>query len=67
MKHPDNDPNKDISELHYIEILQGDAKNSRDKPITAQKDRESQGHEPKNISSTLSIGCENYREMRQHS
>ena len=40
MKHPDDDPNEDISELHYIEILQGDAKNFRDKPITAQKDTE---------------------------
>ena len=38
MKHPEEDPNEDISELHYIEILQGDAKNFRDKPITAQKD-----------------------------
>ena len=34
MKHPDGDPNEDISELHYTEILQGDAKNFRDKPIT---------------------------------
>ena len=40
MKHPDDDPNEDISELHYTEILQGDAKNFRDKPITAQKDTE---------------------------
>ena len=40
MKHPDDDPNEDISELHYIEILQGKAKNFRDKPITAQKDTE---------------------------
>ena len=40
MKHPDNDPNKDISELHYTEILQGNAKNFKDKPITAQKDTE---------------------------
>ena len=36
MKHP----NEDILELHYIEILQGDAKNFRDKPIAAQKDTE---------------------------
>ena len=35
MKHPDDDPNEDISELHHIEILQGDVKNFRDKPITA--------------------------------
>ena len=27
MKHPDNDPNEDISELHHTEILQGDVKN----------------------------------------
>ena len=40
MKHPDNDPNEDISELHYTEILQGNAKNFKDKPITAQKDTE---------------------------
>ena len=40
MKHPDNDPNEDISELHYIEILQGNAKNFKDKLITAQKDTE---------------------------
>ena len=40
MKHPDDDPNEDISELHYTEILQGNAKNFRDKPITAQKDTE---------------------------
>ena len=40
MEHPDNDSNEDISELHYTEILQGDAKNFRDKPITAQKDTE---------------------------
>ena len=40
MKHPDDDPNEDISELHYTQILQGDAKNFRDKPITAQKDTE---------------------------
>ena len=40
MKHPDNDPNEDISELHYTEILQGDMKNFRDKPITAQQDTE---------------------------
>ena len=35
MKHPDDDPNEDILELHYTEILQGDAKNFRDKPIAA--------------------------------
>ena len=40
MKHLDDDPNEDILELHYTEILQGDAKNFRDKPITAQKDTE---------------------------
>ena len=26
MKHPDDDPNEDISELHHTEILQGDLK-----------------------------------------
>ena len=35
MKHPDDDPNEDISELHHTEILQGEGKNFRDKPITA--------------------------------
>ena len=40
MKHPDDDPNEDISELHYTKILQGDAKNFRDNPIAAQKDTE---------------------------
>ena len=40
MKHPDDDPNEDILELHYTEILQGDAKNFMDKPIPAQKDTE---------------------------
>ena len=40
MKHPDDDPNEDILKLHYTEILQGDAKNFRDKPIAAQKDIE---------------------------
>ena len=40
MKHPENDPNEDISKLNYTEILQGNAKNFRDKPITAQKDTE---------------------------
>ena len=40
MKHPDDDPNKDISELHYTDILQVNAKNFRDKLITAQKDTE---------------------------
>ena len=38
MKHPDDDPNEDILEPHYTEILQGDTKNFRDKPITAQQD-----------------------------
>ena len=38
LKHPDDDPNEDISELHYTEIMQGDAKNFRDKPITTKKD-----------------------------
>ena len=40
IKHPDNDPNEDISELQCTEILQGKPKNFRDKPITAQKDTE---------------------------
>ena len=40
MKHPDDDPNEDILEFHYTEILQGNVKNFRDKPITAQKDTE---------------------------
>ena len=35
MRHPDDDPNEDISELHHTEILQGDAKNFRDKPIVS--------------------------------
>ena len=34
MKHLDDDLNEDTSELQYIEMLQGDAKNFRDKPIT---------------------------------
>ena len=38
MKHPDVDPNEDISELHHTEILQGYAKTFRDKPIDSQKD-----------------------------
>ena len=40
MKHPYNDPNEDISELHDTAILQGNAKDFKDKPITAQKDTE---------------------------
>ena len=40
MKHPDDDPNEDILERHYTEILQGEVKNFRDKPITAKKDTE---------------------------
>ena len=40
MKHPDDDPNEDILELYYTEILLGDAKNFRDKPLAAQKDTE---------------------------
>ena len=40
MEHPDDDPNEDILEPHYIEILQGDAKNFRGKPLAAQKDTE---------------------------
>ena len=40
MKHPDDDPNEGISELHYKEILQGKAKNFWDKPIIAQRDTE---------------------------
>ena len=40
MKHPDDDPNEDILELHDTKILQGDAKNFRDKPLAAQKDTE---------------------------
>ena len=35
MKHPDDDPNEDILEPHYKEVLQGDAKNFLDKPIVA--------------------------------
>ena len=38
MKHPNDDPNEDIPELHHKEILQGDSVNCRDKPIVAQKD-----------------------------
>ena len=38
MKHPDDDPNEDILKLHHTEILQGDAKNFRDKSIASQKD-----------------------------
>ena len=38
MKHPDDDPNEDIPELHHKEILQGDSVNFWDKPIAAQKD-----------------------------
>ena len=38
MKHPDDDSNEDISKLHHTEILQGDVKNFRDKPIVAQED-----------------------------
>ena len=38
MKHPDDDPNEDIPELHHKEILQGDLVNCRDKPIAPQKD-----------------------------
>ena len=34
-KHPDDDPNEDIPELHHKEILQGDSVNCRDKPIAA--------------------------------
>ena len=37
MKHPDDDPNEDISELHYTEILQGDTKNFRDKSLVHRK------------------------------
>ena len=40
MNHPDNNSNEDISVLHYTEILQGDAKNFKDKPLIAQKDTE---------------------------
>ena len=40
MNHPDNDSNEDILVLHYTEILQGDTKNFRDKPLIAQKDTE---------------------------
>ena len=40
MNHPDDDPNEDILELHYTEILQGDEENFWDKPITTQKDTE---------------------------
>ena len=38
MKHLDDDPNEDISELHHTEILKGNAKTFRDKPIDSQKD-----------------------------
>ena len=38
MKHLDDDSNEDISELHHTKILQGNAKNFRDKPIAAQED-----------------------------
>ena len=38
MKHPDDNPNEDISEFHHKEILQGDLINYRDKLIAAQKD-----------------------------
>ena len=38
MKHPDDNPNEDIPELHHKEILQGDSVNFWDKPIAAQKD-----------------------------
>ena len=38
MKHPDDDPNKYIPELHHKEILQGDSVNFRDKPIAKQQD-----------------------------
>ena len=40
MNHPDNDSNEDILVLHYTEILQGEAKNFRDKLLIAQKDTE---------------------------
>ena len=40
MKHPNDDPNEDISELHDTAILQGNAKDFKDKPITTQKDTE---------------------------
>ena len=38
MKHPDDDPNEDISELYHTEILQGDSKNFQDKPTSSHKD-----------------------------
>ena len=38
LKHPDDDPNEDVLELHHKEILQGDSINFRNKPIAAQKD-----------------------------
>ena len=40
MKHPDDDPNEDISEFHYTEVLQSNAKNFQEKPIIAQKNTE---------------------------
>ena len=40
MKHPDDDPNEDISELHYTEILQDKANNFQEKPLIAPKDTE---------------------------
>ena len=40
MKHPDDDPNEDISELHHTKILPDKANNFQEKPIIAQKDTE---------------------------
>ena len=64
MRHPDDDPNEDISELHHTEILQGDAKNFRDKPIVSQKDTTRvKGMGAKNISSTLSSVFEHWGDV----
>ena len=36
-KHPDDDPNKDSSDLHPKEIMQGDLVNFRDKSLATQR------------------------------
>ena len=40
MKHLDDDPNEDLSELHYTDMLQSNANDFQEKPIIAQKDTE---------------------------
>ena len=40
MKHPDDDPNEDLSELHYTDMLQSNANDFQEKPTIAQKDTE---------------------------